>query len=281
MKKKVALIISIMILIAGGIHIKYNIETYHSDINETNNKIATTLGAIMTKDELKAIDHTKSIANNKVIQDHFINLQDNTDDVTTELSLLESDNPGDYFYIASHLERYMITVPHFDMPDGYNPSERGWYKEAVKADGPIVTGIYVDAFTMAPVITSAVALRNPEIYAVVGTDHTLSELSDFMLTVSNVGIFNLESEMMVSSETTVIPMNLSMDDFENNTYETDRYTYNRVQSEYSKHYIVYGSDTVLEDKLLTSSAVQHAAVYLLLSVFSYILLTVMIKKKES
>ena len=265
MRKKVALIISIMILIAGGIHIKYNIGKYRGEINETNYKIATTLGAIMAKDELKAIDHANSIANNKVIQDHFINLQDNTEDVITELSLLESDNPGDYFYIASHLERYMITVPHFDIPDEYNPNERGWYKEAVKADGPIVTDIYIDAFTMDPIITSAVALRNPEIYAVVGTDHTLSELSDFMLTVSNVGIFNLNSEMMVSSETTVIPMNLSMDDFMDNTFKTDRHTYYRAQSEYSNHYIVYGSDTVLEDKLLTSSTVQHAAVYLLFS----------------
>ena len=281
MKKNVALIISIMILIAGGIHIKYNIETYHSEINETNYKIATTLGAIMAKDELKAIDHANSIANNKVIQDHFISLQDNTEDVITELSLFESDNPGDYFYIASHLERYMISVPHFDMPDEYNPNERGWYKEAVKADAPIVTDIYIDAFTMNPIITSAVALRNPEIYAVVGTDHTLSELSGFMLTVSNVGIFNLNSEMMVSSKTTLIPMNLDMDDFENNTFKTERYTYYRAQSEYSNHYIVYGSDMVLEDKLLTSSTVQHVTVYLLFSVFSYILLTVMIKKKES
>lgn len=70
----------------------------------------------------------------------------------------------------------MLIKPDQELPDGYDPRDRGWYQDAMKQKGkPIVTSPYIDAFTGKVVVTVARTLDDGS--GVVGFDLNLDNLA--------------------------------------------------------------------------------------------------------
>ena len=70
-----------------------------------------------------------------------------------------------------------VISPNNDVPEGYDPRERDWYKSAVANQAATWSAPYVDAFTGELVITVSVPIYdNNEIMAVVSTDISLENL---------------------------------------------------------------------------------------------------------
>ncbi|UIY45288.1 methyl-accepting chemotaxis protein [Methylobacterium radiotolerans] len=69
-------------------------------------------------------------------------------------------------------------VPYEQMPAGYDPRQRGWYKGAVEANGPFVTDPYRKAGTGVLTITSAAPVRGRggDLLGVIGTNIDLTAL---------------------------------------------------------------------------------------------------------
>ncbi|WP_176461936.1 methyl-accepting chemotaxis protein [Anaeromicrobium sediminis] len=78
----------------------------------------------------------------------------------------------------------IFLYPEAQVPEGYDPIQRGWYKEAVKENGLIWTDPYIDAFTGKQVITVAIPIYNTsngnEFVGVVGADISLENLANRM-----------------------------------------------------------------------------------------------------
>lgn len=69
--------------------------------------------------------------------------------------------------------------PNATVPDGYDPTQRGWYKAAQAAGTTIVTDPYMDVLIGGMCITIASPVyRNGELAGVLGADFTLDYISD-------------------------------------------------------------------------------------------------------
>ncbi|WP_455918814.1 methyl-accepting chemotaxis protein McpU [Ensifer canadensis] len=79
-------------------------------------------------------------------------------------------------YVGNESGKF-ITWPDNPMPAGYDPRQRPWYQQAVKADARVLTEPYVDASTGDLIISAAVPVkRDGKLYGVTGSDFSLETL---------------------------------------------------------------------------------------------------------
>ncbi|MGG3790880.1 methyl-accepting chemotaxis protein [Geobacillus thermodenitrificans] len=92
-----------------------------------------------------------------------------------------------YIYIGTEQKKMYIT-PTAEFPDGYDPTSRPWYKEAMERPDQVVwTEPYVDAITGKHVVTLAKAVsENGRVSAVIGIDMSLDTVTR-MVNASDVG----------------------------------------------------------------------------------------------
>lgn len=92
-----------------------------------------------------------------------------------------------FIYIGTERKKMHIT-PTTELPDGYDPTSRPWYKKAMeKPDEVVWTEPYVDAITGKHVVTLAKAVsENGRILAVIGIDMTLDAVTR-IVNASDVG----------------------------------------------------------------------------------------------
>ncbi|WP_097108277.1 methyl-accepting chemotaxis protein [Hoeflea halophila] len=81
-----------------------------------------------------------------------------------------------------------ITWPVLDLPEGYDPRQRPWYKDAIAADGPVLTDPYNDASSNDLIISSAVPVkRDGALFGVAGSDFSLKSLVEMVASVDMGG----------------------------------------------------------------------------------------------
>ncbi|ASQ04793.1 HAMP domain-containing protein [Sinorhizobium meliloti] len=79
-------------------------------------------------------------------------------------------------YVGNESGQFMIW-PDSKMPDGYDPRQRPWYQQAVKADARVLTEPYVDASSGDLIISAAVPVKHEgKLYGVTGSDFSLKAL---------------------------------------------------------------------------------------------------------
>ncbi|MCM1174685.1 MAG: methyl-accepting chemotaxis protein [Blautia sp.] len=82
-------------------------------------------------------------------------------------------------YCGTDDRRFIWSNREIEMPEGYDPVERGWYKQAAEAGGVIVTDPYCDALTgrMCTTVAAPVYIDGG-LAGVVGLDVTLATVTD-------------------------------------------------------------------------------------------------------
>jgi len=80
----------------------------------------------------------------------------------------------------------MVIYPPTELPEGYDPTGRPWYLDAVADKGLIWTEVYSDAFTGDQIISLAMPMtgRNGKLIGVLGIDLSLENLSASLASVS-------------------------------------------------------------------------------------------------
>lgn len=73
-------------------------------------------------------------------------------------------------------DKRFITMPPSQVPDGYDPTSRSWYKMAMQAGKPILTPPYLDAGTGKLVVSVAVPVQDKGLSAVATADISLNYL---------------------------------------------------------------------------------------------------------
>jgi len=112
---------------------------------------------------------------------HLLNVKDgdNLSYISDLLKTIKDSNAdvmNAYFAIET---KEMYIYPKQSLPDGYDPTSRGWYKEALSNKGNvIITPPYEDASTGANVITMAKAVvKDNKVVGVVAIDCSLKTLA--------------------------------------------------------------------------------------------------------
>ncbi len=82
-------------------------------------------------------------------------------------------------YYGMENKQHIQMDPEAKVPEGYDPTARGWYKAAKEAGGTIVTDPYMDVLIGGMCITIATPVyRNGRLAGVLGADFTLDYISD-------------------------------------------------------------------------------------------------------
>lgn len=82
-------------------------------------------------------------------------------------------------YLGTTTKTFVQSDPNATTPEGYDPTERGWYKAAESAGETIITDPYMDVLIGGMCVTVATPIYfNGELYGVVGADYTLDTITD-------------------------------------------------------------------------------------------------------
>tara|TARA_R110002012_G_scaffold57941_4_gene149765 strand:+ start:314 stop:2464 length:2151 start_codon:yes stop_codon:yes gene_type:complete len=94
------------------------------------------------------------------------------------------------------------TWPILDLPEGYDPRGRPWYKDAVNAGGPVLTEPYADASSNDLIISAAVPVkRDGQLFGVAGSDFSLKSLVEM---IGTVDIGGKGSAFLVNNSGTIL-----------------------------------------------------------------------------
>ncbi|WP_160288146.1 methyl-accepting chemotaxis protein [Pseudomonas knackmussii] len=84
----------------------------------------------------------------------------------------------DDMFIGEAATGVFRTIPDETMPPGYDPRQRGWYKDAVAAGRLIVTEPFLDAGTKQPILAmSKPIMRNGQLFGVAAGDMKLGSIT--------------------------------------------------------------------------------------------------------
>ncbi|MDQ7988593.1 MAG: methyl-accepting chemotaxis protein [Candidatus Dactylopiibacterium sp.] len=85
-------------------------------------------------------------------------------------------------------DKQMVTDHPMQLPAGYDPTSRPWYRDGAAAGGTIMTPPYVDATTRQLVLSFVAPVRkNGQLLGVFGTDVALDDIVDSVLKIRLVG----------------------------------------------------------------------------------------------
>ncbi len=101
-------------------------------------------------------------------------------DVASRFAILDNNVLASQFvstYFGGEADGEMTQWPDLPLPAGYDPRQRGWYKQAVALNGPVLTEPYVSASDKKLMITAAVPVKKDgKFIGVVASDFSLDSL---------------------------------------------------------------------------------------------------------
>ncbi|MDG4675074.1 MULTISPECIES: methyl-accepting chemotaxis protein [unclassified Shinella] len=96
----------------------------------------------------------------------------------------------------------MTRIPAATMPKGYDPRKRGWYKDTVRLDAPVLTDPYVDSASQKLVISATAPVkRDGKLLGIAGTDFPLQGLLGM---IGEVDLGGMGSAFLVNKSGTVL-----------------------------------------------------------------------------
>ncbi len=134
-------------------------------------KYAEEINTWIENEKMLADGAAKSIAAGKTIDTEFVQSVVDTCAAGRE-ELLN-------LYCGTKDSRFIQSNKEAEIPEGYDPVERGWYKQAAESEAVIVTDPYCDAITgqMCATVAAPVYIDN-ELAGVIGLDVTLGTVTD-------------------------------------------------------------------------------------------------------
>lgn len=166
-------VVSILLTTVGIIAVagKRTIRDQTQALQLNADKYAEEINTWIENEKMLATGAAKSIAAGKTIDTDYVQ------------SVVESHAAGRKellnLYCGTKDSRFIQSNREAKIPEGYDPVERGWYKQAAQAGTVIVTDPYCDALTGQMCATvAAPAYIDGELAGVIGLDVTLGTVTD-------------------------------------------------------------------------------------------------------
>lgn len=168
------LLTTIGIIVVAG---KQTIEDQTQALQLNADKYAEEINTWIENEKMLADGAAKSVAAGKSIDTEFIQ------------SVVENHAAGRQellnLYCGTKDSRFIQSNREAEIPEGYDPVERGWYKQAAEAKSVIVTDPYCDAITgqMCATVATPVYIDD-ELAGVIGLDVTLGTVTDLTKSIN-------------------------------------------------------------------------------------------------
>lgn len=111
-------------------------------------------------------------------------MPDSRAEMMTKLLAIAKADQGIMALYVAFPDRTLIGSDGFTPPPEYDPTSRGWYKEAVAAESAVYSDVYVDANTKQPIVSVSKAVRkNGKVVAVAAMDIELKDVVELTKTM--------------------------------------------------------------------------------------------------
>lgn len=169
----------------------------------------------------------------------YIETGDGSDIISNEfLNYLASDKNILNIYFGTE-SKEMYLYPETALPDGYDPTSRGWYQGAIQSEDVYVESPYVDVGTGKVVFTVSKKIKNASgnTIGVFALDVSLDSLAKYLNTIviaktgypilvdKDFNVLTHKDEKLIGNP---VPVQKIIDELKSNTGETFRYTYEKV-----------------------------------------------------
>ena len=115
-----------------------------------------------------------------MLTDSVAKAMEKSTDVASRSAILQNEVLADQFvstYFGGEADGEMTQWPNLPLPAGYDPRQRGWYKQAVAAKAAVLTEPYVSASDKKLMITAAVPVnKDGKFVGVAASDFSLDTL---------------------------------------------------------------------------------------------------------
>jgi len=186
-------VLTIMTLSAVGFFVNFQIKNQikedvvsqtKSIVAEMNNSLQLFLDKYTTS--------TQYIAESQMVRKHIHavdDLENGNDNTSSELAIdfnnfLQNYSDVTSIYAAS-AKKNLLIIPEADLPAGFDPTSRDWYKQAVENSNQVVwSEPYIDEATKDYVVTASYAIKEgTNIIGVVGLDIKLTDITEMVKNV--------------------------------------------------------------------------------------------------
>lgn len=251
-------------------------DQFFEDKIETLNEIANNQMILNYFKEVRKIEDLETHYNYKKVHQFLIEKKENTEDIG-------------YLYISSNHVKSILSEPYFEAPKEYTAADRGWFKTALESDDIIGSPVYVDVFTLEPIITLSRTIKDTDVHGVVGMDVNMEKVINYI---------NEQGNVLLIDDQVVIGLSENLkDDFgfvtiqdlidepitTEGTYETSfrgfDLTIHVLTDSFTGHQIFIVNDNAVENRLIISSLVQTFVVFLIMSCL-VVVLCIRIDKKQ-
>lgn len=160
------------------------------------------------------------LANDPVVKGLFRNENNEESEIYKLFERVIKSYPGLTFVYTGLSNKKMFIYPETKLPEGYDPTQRPWYKKAVTSPGEVViTDPYVSASTGKLLITVARTVETEDgIVGVVGLDFEILTLSQNLLSKGRElgylnGVVNKEGTIVLHTDQNLVGKNIADTDF--------------------------------------------------------------------
>lgn len=197
----ITLAIIVPMSLLGFLSYKKSFDILKEKMIKSSNQSVRQVNDVLTNFLKGKENSVKILSKNTNFKKLFANLNSNTEDTRTyELAMNilkdvnESDNDIMNTYFGS-ANGDMYIYPKQQLPDGYDPRKRPWYKAAIEEKGKVVwTDPYIDASSGDVVITVAqTVLNGNDVIGVIGADIDLNSLAEYFsnITIGETGYISI------------------------------------------------------------------------------------------
>ena len=184
------------------------------------------------------------LASNENVKGAFENANNEEEWMIKLFRSVVKSYPDITFVYAGYRDKRMYLIPETELPAGYDPTQRPWYKSAVSnPDRVVITDPYADAATGQTIITVARAIKTDgNIVGGVGSDFDISRLSETIFANSKKlgyesGVINERGIVVLHSNPELVGLDVSGTDFYRNWSSkgergVSRFRYEKFSSDY-------------------------------------------------
>ncbi|MCF5892908.1 methyl-accepting chemotaxis protein [Aeromonas veronii] len=192
-KNKLVLAIGVIILVITGLQVWYNTSQLRSETQRLVWNIIDESSMANVKGISRWVDARISMVS--TTKEAFAK----EDEPISHLA--QSMNAGGFDLVyAGTADGKMIQSKPTDLPAGYDPRQRPWYKDAAAAGKLVITAPYADISTGQLIVTIAEPLQRGNTQGVIAGDVSISSLISDILAVTTEGTY----AMLVDSNGTII-----------------------------------------------------------------------------
>ncbi len=180
--KLISLFTIVLVLALGSVGVGSYLQSSSMLVDEMNGNADSLLGMISNQVHSYFDMHLSSVriaGANDNVKNVYSKFNAENDMMSSFKDYIEEYQDVMYVYLGTERKDFFIW-PETELPEGYDPTARPWYQQAVEADTAVWTDPYVDAFTGDMIISAAMPVydgRN-KFVGVLAIDLSLANLAD-------------------------------------------------------------------------------------------------------